>query len=76
MVWVGGFVFDGGSIFDGFCHGWGGGGVGVDYCGKGGGDGWLKERDSEKERNIDGGEGWEREWISINLLGSYIILMS
>ena len=54
----------------------GGGGVGVDSCGKGGGDGWLKERDSEKEINIDGGEGWERDWISINLLGSYIILIS
>ena len=73
MVWVGGFVSDGGSISDGFCHGWGGGG---DSCGKGGGDGWLKERDSEKEINIDGGEGWERDWISINLLGSYIILIS
>ena len=74
MVWVGGFVSDGGSIFDGFCHGLGGGGG--DSCGKGGGDGWLKERDSEKEINIDGGEGWERDWISINLLDSYIILIS
>ena len=74
MVWVDGFVSDGGSISDGFCHGWGGGGG--DSCGKGGGDGWLKERDSEKEINIDGGEGWERDWISINLLDSYIILIS
>ena len=52
------------------------GGGGGDSCGKGGGDGWLKERDSEKEINIDGGEGWERDWISINLLDSYIILIS
>ena len=51
-------------------------GGGGDSCGRGGGDGWLKERDSEKETNTDGEEGWERDWISIILLGSYIILMS
>ena len=55
---------------------YGGGGGGGDSCGRGGGDGWQKERDSEKETNTDGEEGWERNWISIILLGSYIILMN
>ena len=34
------------------------------------------KRDNEKETNTDGEEGWERDWISIILLGSYIILIS
>ena len=72
MVWVSGFVSNGGSISDGFFHGGGGG----DSCGRGGGDGWLKERDNEKEINTNRGERWERDWIRINLLGSYIILIS
>ena len=67
-----GFVSDGRSISDGFFSQWWWG----DSCGRGGGDGWLKERDSEKEINTDGEVGWERDWISIILLCRYIILMN
>ena len=63
VVWVGGFLFDGQSVSDGLFHGGGGG----NSRGRGGGDGWLKERDSEKEISTDGGEGWERDCISIIL---------
>ena len=76
-IYISGFVSDGGSIIDGFFHGGGGwGGGGGNSCGGGGGDRWLKKIESEKEINTNGGAGWERDWIGIILLGSYIILMS